>query len=306
MIEVLAPAKVNLYLHVGGVRSDGLHDLSSLFVFADVGDVVTLAAQPDAGADGPTLTINGPFAAALTPFPIDENLIVKAATAVLAYAAQTGQRVPAMPAITLDKVLPVAAGIGGGSADAAAALKGLQQFWRLKISRDDLSAMAFRLGADVPACLHGDPIFVSGAGEETAAAPALPAMSLCLANPRVPTPTGPIFRAYDDANPAPSVPTGMAVDCFSSPGAFFDGLQQTRNDLQAPAIAAVPVIGEVIAAMTAQPGCALARMSGSGATVFGLFTDHQRAQAAAEGLASHGWWTVAARLLPTGLNAGEA
>ncbi|MEL6506285.1 MAG: 4-(cytidine 5'-diphospho)-2-C-methyl-D-erythritol kinase [Pseudomonadota bacterium] len=297
MIEVLAPAKVNLYLHVGDVRPDGLHALSSLFVFADVGDIISITPTTDAGAAVPILSISGPFTGVLEDFPLADNLVLKAARALLRYAADTEQVVHSMPRLTLEKSLPVAAGIGGGSADAAAALRGLQDFWALHIPDTDLHALAFQLGADVPSCLVGDPIFVTGAGEKIVPAPTLPPLSFCFANPKVPTPTGPIFRAFDDANPNPRAPVGMPSKNFASADAFFAGLAQTRNDLQVPAIAAVPVIGEAVTAMTDQPGCRLARMSGSGATVFGLFTDHRNAEAAADQLAARGWWTAAARLM---------
>ena len=296
MIRECAPAKINLYLHVGGVREDGLHELASLFVFADDGDWLTL--EP---ADDLTLEITGPFAAPLREFPLADNLILQAAQAL-----RDKLSIKAGASIRLEKNLPIAAGIGGGSADAAAALRGLLKLWQAELAQEDLTALAFSLGADIPACLVQYPVWVDGAGEIFVRGPELPAMSICLINPGVPTPTGPIFRAYDEAHPNPPAP--QHVQYKEGQGgdnqwrevdgtAFLETLsRETRNDLQAPAVSLVPVIDDVLAFLNAQDGCGLARMSGSGATCFGLFLDHEEATASAEAALENSWWAMSGRV----------
>lgn len=281
----LAPAKVNLYLHVGGVRADGLHALASVFVFADVGDVLTVTPAADL-----SLRVTGPFAPALAGGPVADNLVLRAARELRAAA---GVRSGAH--IVLDKQLPVAAGIGGGSADAAATLRALSRLWRIDIGADRLARLAFGLGADVPACLDGRPVHVAGAGENLAAGPVLPPVWICLVNPGVATPTGPIFRAFDRAHPHPAAPA-FHRPAARTIGALRDLMAASRNDLQAPAIAAVPVIAEVLASVSACPGAIEARMSGSGATVFALFASRAAAQRAARVAAARGWWSAAARI----------
>ena len=169
MIVETAPAKINLYLHVGPLRGDGLHELASLFVFAYDGDIVTAAPSSDL-----SLTINGPFASALDGFPVTSNLVWRAAD-LLRHRFGVGDGA----ALTLEKNLPIAAGIGGGSADAAAALRALRKLWLLDISDVALAALSFELGADVPACLARAPVNVTGAGEILAPGPVLPPLWIC-------------------------------------------------------------------------------------------------------------------------------
>ena len=202
MISERAPAKINLYLHVAPVRSDGLHELASLFVFATKGDDVTIEAAPDL-----SLAIEGPFANALSGLPVDQNIMWDAAI-MLREAAGISDGA----AITLRKNLPIASGVGGGSADAAATLRGLMRLWRPAISETALFDLAFRLGADVPACLSAAPIYVTGAGENIARGPELPPLWVCLVNPGVDMPTGPIFNAFDAAHPSPPAPAASAID----------------------------------------------------------------------------------------------
>ena len=287
MMIKIAPAKINLYLHVGGVRADGLHDLASLFVFADAGD--RLYAKL---ADQLELTITGTFAQALSEFPVADNLILKAANALI---AQTGYKGGAH--ITLEKELPIAAGIGGGSADAAAALLCLNELWGLSLTKEKLADIAFQLGADVPACLSAQPVHVSGAGETVTRAPRLPKLSICLVNPGVATPTGPIFTAFDQENPSPAQPTLMEWAPELDPIAFCAQLEAvTRNDLQAPAIAHVREIAQTLDLLSGTKGCLLARMSGSGATCFGLFADDNEARHAAQIASEKGYWSLAGAL----------
>ena len=268
-ITSFAPAKVNLYLHVTGRRADGYHLLDSLAVFPEVGDLVEATA-----ADELCLRLGGAFGAALQAEP--DNLLLRAARAL---APGRGAK------LRLEKNLPVASGIGGGSADAAAALRALCNLWDIRNA--DLPRLALQLGADVPVCLRSAPARMQGIGEILAPAPCLPAFGMVLANPGVAVPTPSVFKARTGAfSPAPALPAS-----WPSATAMAADLQRYSNDLQAPAISIQPVIGEVLAALSALPGALLARMSGSGATCFALFNTPGAAQAAAAGLAARsGWW----------------
>jgi 4-diphosphocytidyl-2-C-methyl-D-erythritol kinase len=276
-----APAKVNLYLHVVGKRADGYHLLDSLVVFADVGDRLGLELS-----DSPRLTVTGPFAGAIPPG--DDNLALRA---VRRLAAAVGR--PDGIAVTLDKRLPVAAGIGGGSADAAAVLRGLAALWGLAADDPRLRETAAVLGADVPVCLAGRTAWLGGVGEQLDAGPDLAGIPILLVNPGVPLSTPDVFRARRG--------------CFSAKARFAETrpgldrlcslLAERGNDLMAPATELAPAVGDVLAALAAQPGCRLARMSGSGATCFGLFGSPEAAKAAGAALAGRGWWAAAAALL---------
>lgn len=281
--SIEAPAKVNLTLHVVGKRDDGYHLLDSLVAFAGVGDTLDFAP-----ADTLSLDVTGPTAAQI---PDGENIVLKAAR-LLAEAAG-GQAQGA--AIRLTKRLPVAAGIGGGSADAAATLKGLIRLWNLTLPAESLSRVALAIGADVPVCLAGAPTRMMGIGERLEPAPALPPAWLVLVNPMVPLHTPPVFKARTG-------PFSAADPLSESPAdahALADALASRRNDLTPPAISIEPVVGEVLAAIAATPGCLLPRMSGSGATCFGLYGTEAEAVAAAAALAAAqpGWWVAPARLL---------
>jgi len=262
-----APAKVNLYLHVTGRRADGYHLLDSLAVFPAVGDVVT--AEP---ADALSLAITGPFAAGLQAEP--DNLLLRAARAL---------RPGAGAALTLEKNLPIASGIGGGSADAAAALRLLAQLWGVEGS---LHETALALGADVPVCLASVPARMGGVGELLSPAPVLPAFGMVLVNPGVAVATPAVFKARQgEFSPPATLPA-----TWPNAASMAADLRACVNDLQAPAIALAPVIAEVLAALAALPGALLARMSGSGATCFALFETPAAAAAAAQGLSRPGWW----------------
>ncbi len=285
MIAEVAPAKINLYLHVGGLRPDRLHHLESLFVFADRGDVVSAAPAAEL-----SLEIVGPFAAALSKEPVNRNLVLRAARLLRKAAGVTvGAR------LTLDKRLPIASGVGGGSSDAAAALRALSRLWQVRLSEPDLKRLAFSLGADVPACLSRRSVFVSGAGEILSPAPKLPPLWVCLVNPNVAMPTGPVFRAFDAANPTPAkpAPAPIGVARFSTVRSL---MQSSRNDLEPIAIARQFVIQEAIDRIAHRPGALAARMSGSGASVFGLFTSKGAADRAANEMAGRSWWSLSARL----------
>ncbi|WP_408903451.1 4-(cytidine 5'-diphospho)-2-C-methyl-D-erythritol kinase [Roseomonas acroporae] len=268
-----APAKLNLFLHVTGRRADGYHLLDSLAVFAGAADRVEAAA-----ADGLTLSLDGPGAGALMAEP--DNLVLRAARA-LAAAAGVAPRA----ALRLEKHLPVASGIGGGSADAAAALRALNRLWGLGWPAVRLREVAAGLGADVPVCVDSVPVRMGGIGEKLSAAPALPEFGLLLVNPGVPLATPAVFRARGGGfSPEPALPAA-----WPDAATMARGLAACRNDLEPPAIALCPAVAEVLAALRGLPGCLLARMSGSGATCFGLFATGGEAAAAAAALPP-GWW----------------
>jgi 4-diphosphocytidyl-2-C-methyl-D-erythritol kinase len=263
-----APAKVNLYLHVTGKRDDGYHLLDSLAVFPAAGDMVGAGA-----AKALKLTISGPFGGVLRAE--EDNLLLRAAR-LLAPARGA--------ALTLEKNLPVASGIGGGSADAAAALQVLAALWRL--DGLDLPALALKLGADVPVCLASRPARMQGIGEILAPAPALPDFGMVLVNPGVAVPTPAVFRARTGGFSAPAALPAAWADV----AAMVADIGACSNDLQNAAIGIAPVIGEVLAVLAALPGAKLARMSGSGATCFAIFATAAAAQAAAAQINRQGWW----------------
>ena len=271
-LRTKACAKINLFLHVTGRRADGYHLLDSLVVFANVGDELT--AEPAAAL---SLTIDGPFASTLASEP--NNLVLRAAHALT--PTNAGAR------LLLTKNLPVASGIGGGSADAAAALRLLCQLWHRTLPDKELAQLALGLGADVPVCLASHPARMSGIGEHLAPAPRLPPFGIVLVNPGVAVATADVFRARQgDWSPLATLP-----DAWNDVASMAATLRVLRNDLQAPAVALQPLIGDVLAALTALPDCHLARMSGSGATCFGLFDTAAAAARAAEQVRRSGWWS---------------
>lgn len=277
-----APAKINLALHVTGRRPDGYHTLDSLVAFAAIGDRIDAVPAPQAAT--PSLSIEGPFAAGLDAEA--DNLVLRAARS---YAAHGGAI--AGFDLRLDKRLPVASGIGGGSADAAATLRLLARIAPLP-SADPCAVIAPTLGADVPMCLRSTPLRATGIGEKLAPVTGLPRLPMVLVNPRVAVSTPAVFRqlARRD-NP------GLAAlpKSFADVAALAAWLGSTRNDLEAAAMALHPEIADALAETGADDACLLARMSGSGATVFGLFPDDASAARAAQRVkaARPGWWTVA-------------
>lgn len=283
VIRVEAPAKLNLYLHVTGRRDDGYHELDSLVSFAALADRLEIAP-----AEALCLTVTGPFAPALGTA---DNLAARAAAAL---ADRLGR--PAGVRIALEKRIPVAAGLGGGSADAAAVLRGLARLWRLDAEHAcALQETALALGADVPVCLASGATYMAGIGEVLSAPPRLPPCAALLVNAGVPVPTGAVFAARRGP--------------FSDPARFDESpadapalaalLRARRNDLEQPALAQAPVIGHVLARLDAAPGCLLARMSGSGGTCFGLFEDEATAAGAAGAIARDhpNWWLHPTRLV---------
>jgi 4-diphosphocytidyl-2-C-methyl-D-erythritol kinase len=286
-LRLAAPAKLNLYLHVVGRRPDGYHLLDSLVAFATVGDELIFSP-----ASALSLTLDGPFEHSLGAD--DDNLVLKAARAL---AAQAG-RAPGA-AIRLTKRLPVASGIGGGSADAAATLLGLNCLWNLGLSASALAKIGLGLGADVPVCLAGVPSFFGGIGDEIAAAGPLPRAHVVLVNPGPPLATATVFRARAQAaGAAPDSQPARWTEAVPDAPALAGLLAKRSNDLTAAAIGLLPVIADVLAALEQQPPCLLARLSGSGATCFGLFTERGEAREAAAAIAAAhpDWWVVATML----------
>jgi 4-diphosphocytidyl-2-C-methyl-D-erythritol kinase len=278
-VLVSAPAKINLFLHVGPKRADGFHALESLVVFARVGDELAFER-----ADELSLTIDGPFAGALSSG--FDNLVLKTASALADYAeVRKGAH------MTLTKNLPVASGIGGGSADAAATLRGLTRLWNLSIAQEQLRKIGETLGSDVPVCIDSKPAWMEGRGETVTVLSGVPEVPMVLVNPGVAVPTGKVFAALKKRRGV-GLPHPPAMKSASELIAY---LKTTANDLEAPARAIAPVIGEVLDALSPQPGLLLARMSGSGATCFAIFDSAAAAQRAATTIsAKHGSWWLAA------------
>lgn len=276
-------AKVNLFLEITGQRADGYHELDSLVVFVGLADRLEFRA-----AQSLELRCTGPFGDALPPAA--DNLVTQAARAL---AARAGI-VPAAH-IELDKRIPAAAGIGGGSADAAATLEGLTALWDLTLTPDEMKDIAVGLGADVPVCLYGRPALVRGLGEMVERAPPLPPAWLVLVNPGRPLATRDVFKARAGAF-SPAVAWTMVARDLEELVAW---LADRTNDLEPAALTLVPEIGRVLDRLDAAPGVLLTRMSGSGATCFGLFATagEARAAAAAIGAERPDWWIAAAPML---------
>ena len=275
MLHDIAPAKINIALHVRRRRTDGYHDIESIFAFARDGDRLSAAT-----AEALSLTLTGPFGLSLATE--QDNLILRAARAL---AEDAG--VPARAHIILDKQLPVASGIGGGSADAAATLRLLNRLWGLDRPIDALIPIAARLGADVPACLMGETLRGTGVGNQTRriARPRLSGMPLLLANPGVPVGTAAVFARWDGVDKGP-LPEGDDLDAW----------REGRNDLESAAIAIAPPIAPLLSVLRGRQR--LARMSGSGATCFALFENEEARDAAQDDVmtAFPKAWTMASHV----------
>jgi 4-diphosphocytidyl-2-C-methyl-D-erythritol kinase len=283
-----APAKINLALHVVGQRADGHHLLESLVTFADHGDRVAL--QP---AHVDRFTVSGRFSRDLPTSAEDRdgNLVLRARDLLRRELTSRGNAAGPVH-LHLEKNLPVASGIGGGSADAAATLRGLLALWGARIAPASLKGLALELGADVPMCLDGRPLLAKGVGEELTPLSELPSLSIVLANPLVAVSTPVIFRTLaKKANPPLALPHGIGTT-----EEWLKAMAGMRNDLEPPARALEPSIKKVSDALGAA-GAGLARMSGSGATCFGLFDSDESAAAAAQRIsADHpGWYVLATR-----------
>ena len=281
--SALAPAKVNLFLHVAPLAPDGYHPLASLMVFADVGDRLTLEPADETG-----FVLTGPFAAALSGEDPAANLAWRAALRLI---EQAGVR-PDPFRLTVEKLLPVAAGLGGGSSDAGAALRLVREAFVPDAEDAALEAIAAELGSDGPACLFGRPVIAQGRGERLSPAPALPPLPAVLVNPGVACPTGPVYRAYDALTRKGTADLPPLPTAFEDVQAVVAALKACRNDLEPPAEDVAPQIGEVLAHLRREPETRLARLSGSGATCFALCESSEDAAVLADRLRAHApaWW----------------
>jgi 4-diphosphocytidyl-2-C-methyl-D-erythritol kinase len=266
-ITEVAPAKINLALHIRARRPDGYHDIETLFAFAHEGDMVTVT-----GADRDSFTVTGPFAPGLEG---GDNLVLRARDA---FRATIG--CPPV-AIALDKNLPVASGIGGGSADAAATLRALARL--TGVAEDPrLHRIARTLGADVPACLHGLTALATGRGDDLQSLPPLGDLPLLLVNPLVPLSTARMFAAWDGVDRGPIARTGTALERARPAG----------NDFTRGAVESAPVVAQVLMHIADAPGCTFARLSGSGATCFGLFENEATRDVSAAAARANRWWAL--------------
>ena len=280
-----APAKINLALHVTGRRADGYHLIDSLAVFTRFGDRIEMAE-----ADEDSFSVSGSFADTV---PTDgTNLVIRARDALRAALPHASARV----AIRLEKNLPVASGVGGGSSDAAATLRGLARLWDLDAGEERLSDIAAQLGADLPMCIAARPLVARGTGDELAPVAGFPTLGLVLVNPGTPVSTPAVFSALAkrDNESLPALPSRIDFHTLRN------WLENTRNDLEDAAQAIEPSIGAAKAALE-RAGAAFARMSGSGATCFGLFESGNMAKRAAAAIRSRhpGWFVAATRSMPS-------
>lgn len=289
-VNLLAPAKINLCLHMTGRRDDGYHLIDSLVAFADTGDHVIIEPSP-----GFSFQVTGPFARDFPPAALDDgpqsaNIVVRAARGF----ASLVRREPHVK-ITLQKNMPLASGIGGGSADAAATIWGLMEIWGIKAEAlRDLDAFMLSLGADVPVCLRSEPRWMRGIGEKLSPAPQMGEVPVVLAHCGHPCATRDVFKSF--AGPFTQAPAMAAR--FEDVHDLAASLSDARNDLTTAALDHVPDIVFTLDALQAQAGCLLARMSGSGASCFGIFADADLAMDAAARLREDhpGWWVRAATL----------
>jgi 4-diphosphocytidyl-2-C-methyl-D-erythritol kinase len=282
-LRLFAPAKINLFLHITGKQADGYHTLQSMMGFVDVGDDLTFSKH-----DSLYIDVKGPFAGELED-PKD-NLVYKAAR----HLAEQ-YKVPLCGKIVLTKNLPVAAGLGGGSADAAATLKGLVKLWDLPEEPHRLQKIALGLGADVPACLYKKLVWAEGVGEKMTPLPEMPGIHFVLANPLIPTPTAEVFKKFRSRF---STPLQFSVRRKSS-AAWIADLKIYHNDLTDAACAVTPAIRDVLDSLSGTTGCQLSRLAGSGATCFGIYGSAEAAKTAANDLrARHpSWWVTPADML---------
>ena len=273
-LKIIAPAKVNLFLHITGQRKDGYHLLQSLIAFANYGDSLTITP-----ADEFSVTINNSF----SDLDVENNLITKAAKIL----AQTLQK-DLSCIIHLTKKIPIGAGLGGGSADAAATIKGLLQYWNESIPSPQLDEILLSLGADVPICYQNQSAVVQGIGEEIIPFASLPELPAVLVYPDKFCPTADIFNTYRQ-NFSDSI---LIPESFDSKEHLYDFLKQQTNDLTQAACNQIPTIKDVLALINMQQGCALSRMSGSGSSCFGLFDSTENSETAALNIQKENpdWW----------------
>jgi len=287
VIHENAPAKINLYLHVTGKRADGYHLLDSLVVFCTMGDAAQDRVEI-ALASSPSLVIAGPYGAALQQEAPADNLISKALAAL---TRQLG--ITQAFAVKLEKRLPIASGIGGGSADAAAALRGAARLLGLPLHHPALAQAATQTGADLLACLFSQPCYFGGIGDAVDLVSGLPPFALLLVNPGLGLNTAAVFKARSPTQPF--TPPARLPAMPATAEALAKALITRHNDLTQPATQLCPSIASILESLNRQPGCLLARLSGSGATCFGVFADSKKATEAATHLAAEnpdGWLAV--------------
>ncbi len=283
MFTEKACAKINLYLHVTGKRWDGYHLLDSLVVFPDIGDELTLYPLQDNSKQFVQLKLTGPFARQLAHEDLHNNLIIKAAYKLREYVKGDVKPVT----IQLKKILPVASGIGGGSSDAAATLRLLMRYWNIKLELKELLKIALELGADVPVCLNPVTQRMQGIGEDISTGFQIPSFGMVLVNHGEAVSTVEVFKKRDSIF-SETVNLNQDFDCVDT---FINLLSTYNNDLQKPAILLNSNIKKVLKEIKDLPNCRLARMSGSGATCFGLFETVEQAVEAAKILSlKHSWW----------------
>lgn len=274
-ISVTAPAKINLYLHITGKRDDGYHMLDSLVAFTEIGDTINISGHERTGID---LHIEGAFAdhfhgAEKTAARDSENIVIKTT-----YALCDHLRIAPDFKITLNKALPIASGIGGGSSDAAATAKAILQFHGLTPEKiEGLDDLLLSLGADVPVCFYGKPCYISGIGEIITPVRGVPPLHMVLVNPLESCSTAAIFRALNGQ----FTPNNAPVTTWENLRSFISFLQSYHNGMEDAAISAIPLIADILCDLAATQNCFLSRMSGSGATCFGLYKTATDASAAA-------------------------
>ena len=281
-----ARAKVNLTLHVLSRRAGGYHTIESLAVFPDLADRVGAAPSPNGRTD---LALDGEFAAELDLLSSPrDNLVLHAAEALRQAARKRLQPLH----FALTKRIPIASGLGGGSADAAATLRLLNRHWGLRLKDSELARIGLELGADVPMCIASKPVVATGIGERLSPAASIPDLPLVLVNPRFPLSTASVFRELKGSERSPMLPIQAK---FRSVIAFVIWLRQTRNDLSEPARSVTNLAERAVKALSSDPDCMFARMSGSGPTAFGIFAKMSNAERAAERIRQKRphWWVVA-------------
>jgi 4-diphosphocytidyl-2-C-methyl-D-erythritol kinase len=283
----LAPAKLNLFLHVGAPGDDGYHPICSLMAFADVGDRVSTF-----DAEALCLAVTGPFAGDLGA--AEDNLVLRAARALIAEA-----RRPVAPiGLCLEKCLPVASGLGGGSSDAGAALRILREALDLSVGNERLEALAAGLGSDGAACLWGAPVLARGRGERLSAAPGLPPLDAVLVRAPVAVSTAEVYRRFDALGRCGDVAPPAMPDAFEDAADLAAWLAGQRNDLEAAAVEVAPEVGAVLETLAGEPEALVARVSGSGGACFALCASDIEAESLAERLEAiaPAWWVQRCRV----------
>jgi len=287
IVRARAPAKLNLFLHVVAKRADGLHELESLVAFSAFGDELEF----DLGHAGLALSVSGPMIGGWSlPWETRDNSVMQAALKL----AEGRPARKSAARIHLIKNIPIAAGLGGGTTDAAATLLALNEAWGIGHDEEELERIGLEIGADVPACLRRRATFVSGIGDRLAEVAPLPALALVIAHTKHLLPTQDVFHELDEdgwSGKGPRLPK-----TFPDVTALVKFLAETRNDLEAPAIRLQPQVERLLEDLRAAKGCLLARMSGSGAACFGIFASDGAAEDAAREVEAKGWWAVATRL----------